>query len=123
MGSLPGVEVVDAEGDIQGHLAAQAVPAHGLRVEAQGAVQVPALHQLCHKEHGAWLQACAIELDNVAMVKLPQHADLHHKEQQGWPYVIHFHATLHRLNLESTCMGDLFVLLQCGPRTSQMKQG
>ena len=44
-GARPGVKVVDAKGNIQGHLAAQALPPHGFWVITQGTVQVPSLQQ------------------------------------------------------------------------------
>ena len=40
----PCVKVVDAEGDIQGHFAAQTFPSHRVWVVAQRTVQVPSLH-------------------------------------------------------------------------------
>jgi len=51
-------------------------------VVAQRRVEVPALHQLGHEEHGAGLEAGAVELDDVAVVELGQGLDLLEEELQ-----------------------------------------
>lgn len=74
---LPCVEVVYSQRCVVGHFPSQAIPPHHTRVVPQAGVQVAPFHELRHEEHLTRLQICAVELDYVLVVQLPEHPHLH----------------------------------------------